>query len=165
MKWYVIKVITGKEKKMKDTIESELKSNGLIKYVSRLLVPSQKTVQIRNGKKYNIEKNLYPGYILIECESMKEIEANIKHINGVSSILKQSLTQVEVDRMIGREEKKESNDVFYIGQQVKITDGAFSSFVANIKEVDENKEKVKVAVMIFGREVLMDLQFQQIANA
>jgi transcriptional antiterminator NusG len=163
MKWYVIKVVTGKEKKMKETIESELRHNGLDKFVSRLLVPSQKVVQIRNGKKYNIEKNFFPGYILVECESIKDIEGGIKHIQGVSSILKDALKQSEIDRILGKEnEIHDTSNNFYLNQQVKIVDGPFASFVGTIQELNEEKKKVKIAVLIFGRETMLDLTLQQI---
>ena len=108
--WYVIKVVTGKEKKMKDIIQNELKNIGLDKFVSQLLIPSQKVTQVRKGKKYNIEKNFFPGYILIECDSVNEIEGGIKHINGVSSILKQPLNQTEIDRILGKENKEIENE-------------------------------------------------------
>lgn len=163
MKWYVIKVVTGKEKKMKETIENEFRHNGLDKFVSRLLVPSQKVVQIRNGKKYNIEKNFFPGYILVECEDIKELEGGLKHIQGVSSVLKDSLKQSEVDRILGKEnEVQDTSNNFYINQQVKIVEGPFASFLGSIKELNEDKKKVKLAVLIFGRETLLDLTFQQI---
>ena len=163
MKWYVIKVVTGKEKKMKETIESELRHNGLDKFISRLLIPSQKVVQIRNGKKYNIEKNFFPGYILVECGSIKDIEGGLKHIQGVSSILKDALKQSEVDRILGKEnEVQDTSNNFYLNQHVKIVDGPFASFLGSIKELNEDKKKVKLAVLIFGRETFLDLSFQQI---
>jgi len=162
MKWYVMKVIAGKEKKMKETIENEFKHNGLDKYVSQFLVPSQKIVQIRNGKKYNIDKNFFPGYILVECENIKDIEGGLKHINGVSSVLSDPLKQSEIDRILGREENKESDNSLHINQQVKIIDGPFASFVGSIKELNEDKKKVKLVVLIFGRETELDLTYQQI---
>ena len=165
MKWYVIRVVTGKEKKLKETIENELKFTGLDKSVSGLLIPSQKVVQMRKGKKYNIEKNFFPGYILIECESINELESTIKNIKGVSSVLKQPLSQAEVDRILGRENKEADDSNFYVTQQVKISDGPFQSFVGTIQEMDDNKQKVKVGVLIFGREVLLDLTFQQIEKS
>lgn len=165
MKWYVIKVVTGKEKKMKETIEKELKYNGLdTKFTYRFLIPTQKTVQIRNGKKFNIDKNFFPGYILIECESISDLESNITHISGVSSVLKHPLSDAEVNRILGREEQKEHDSLYYSGQQVKIIEGPFSSFLGSIKENDENKQKVKVVVLIFGREVELDLSYQQISK-
>lgn len=162
MKWYVIKVVTGKERKIKEIIESELKIIGLDKFVNNLLIPSQKVIQIRKGKKYNIEKNFFPGYILIECDSVNEVEGAIKNINGVSSILKQPLSDSEINKILGNQENKEDPNTFHLNQIVKIIDGPFSSFSGTIRELNEEKSKVKVAVLIFGRETVLDLSFQQI---
>jgi transcriptional antiterminator NusG len=163
MKWYVIKVVTGKERKMKETIESELKYKGLDKLVSNLMIPSQKVVQIRNGKKYNIEKNFFPGYILIETESINEVEGALKLIKGVSSVLKDPLKQSEIDRILGKQEEQiDNSNGFYLNQQVKIIDGPFASFIGSIKELNDEKKKLKLAVLIFGRETLLDLTYLQI---
>ena len=161
MKWYVIKVVTGKEKKMKDIIEKELKHTNSENIINQLLIPTQKTPQIRKGKKINIDKSFFPGYIFVECESINDVESRLKHVSGVSQILKQPLQQSEIDRILGRENQK-TDDIFYIGQKIKITDGPFSSFVGDIKEVDQNKQKTKIGILVFGREVLLDLTFLQI---
>ena len=162
MKWYVIKVVSGKEKKMKEMIEHELKFKNSQNVISQLLIPSEKSLQIRNGKKVNVEKNIYPGYILVECESISDVEANIKHVPGVSSVLKQPLSQSEIDRILGIHDKKAVEDVFCANQKVRITDGPFNSFIGEIKNLDLEKQKAKVCVLIFGREVVLDLTFQQI---
>lgn len=162
MKWYVIQVVSGKENKMRETIEFEFKRNGLDRFISRMLIPSEKAVQVRNGKKYNIDKKFFPGYIFVECENINDIEPGLKHIKGVSHILKQSLSQREVDNIIEKEEKKNTPDIFSVGQEVKITDGPFVSFLGKIDELDKEKEKVKVVVLMFGREVPLDLTFTQI---
>ena len=146
---------------MKETIENEFKHNGLDKYVSQFLVPSQKIVQIRNGKKFNIDKNFFPGYILVECENIKDIEGGLKHINGVSSVLSDPLKQSEIDRILGRQDTKDDNSL-HLNQQVKIVEGPFASFVGSIKEINDDKKKVKLVVLIFGRETELDLTFQQI---
>ena len=161
-KWYVIKVMSGKEKKMKELIQTELKINNSENIISQLLIPTQKSVQMRNGKKVNVEKAYLPGYILVECASINDVESNIKHINGISSILKQPLSDSEINRILGKEASKDMEDVFILNQKVKITDGPFASFVGDIKDLDTQKQKVKVNVLIFGREVLLDLTFSQI---
>jgi transcriptional antiterminator NusG len=164
MKWYVIRVVSGKEKKMKETIENKLKENNMLHIISNLLVPSHKDIQLRRGKKVNVEKNFFPGYIFVECESINEVEANIKHINGITSILKQPLAQTEIDRILGRENKKDVEENLYLNQTVKIIDGPFSSFVGTIKELEKNKQKAKVGILIFGRETILDLTFDQIVK-
>jgi transcriptional antiterminator NusG len=162
MKWYVIKVMGGKEKKMKEIIEKELKHNHSENVISQLLIPSQKTLQIRNGKKINVDRNYFPGYILVECESIDEVESNIKHISGVSSVLKQPLSKHEIETILGRESRKDTEEIFGIKQKVKIVDGPFNSFIGTVDEIDNSIQKVKVSVLIFSREVKLDLTFQQI---
>lgn len=164
MKWYVIKVVTGKEKKMKETIENELKEKNNENIISTLLVPSQKTIQLRKGKKIHVEKNFFPGYIFVECEYINEVESNIKHINGVASILKQPLSQLEVDRILGNDNKKDMDEKLHLKERVKIIDGPFNSFVGTITELENTKQKAKVSVSIFGRETLIDLNFSQIVK-
>lgn len=164
MKWFVIRVVSGKEKKMKETIENKLNENNMSHIISNLLIPSHKDIQLRRGKKVNVEKNFFPGYIFVECESINDVEANIKHINGITSILKQPLSQIEIDRILGRESKKDAIENLSLNQTVKIIDGPFSSFVGTIKELENNKQKAKVGILIFGRETILDLTFDQIVK-
>jgi transcription termination/antitermination protein NusG len=160
-KWYVIKVASSKEKKIKDSIEQELKRNSAENIISKLLIPFRKEIQIRNGKKVHIDKNFFPGYIFVECESINEVESHIKHISGVASILKQPLTQIEINRIFDIENKNENPDELSIDQKVKIIDGPFNSFSGIIKSLDMNRQKSKVSVTVFGREVMLDLSFSQ----
>lgn len=162
MKWYVIRVVNGKEKKTKESIESELKKNNVEYLVSNLLIATEKAIQIRRGKKINVEKNFFPGYIFVETDSINEVESNVKYINGVASVLKNPLTEKEVERILGRTNKKEENIMFSLNEKVRIIDGPFKSFVGSIKELDNDKQKVKVNILIFGRETLLDLTFSQI---
>lgn len=165
-KWYVIRVVSGKENKTKEAIEYQLKESNNEHVVNSLLIPSQKTIQIKRGKKVTVDKNLIPGYIFVECESIDEVESNIKHVNGVTNILKQQLSESEVKRLLGTEDEKDKidYDVVKLDQKVKIIDGPFDSFVGTVKEVENNKQKLKVAVLIFGRETLIDLNMSQVVN-
>lgn len=162
MNWYVIKVINNKEKKIKENIENELKRNNSENIISKIVIASQNSIQIRKGKKINIEKNLYPGYIFIECESINDVESNIKHINGVYNILKNPLSEIEINRIILKENKI-NNENFALGQKVKIIDGPFNSFYGVIKNVDNDKQKAKVSINIFDRENIIDLTFLQLS--
>lgn len=161
MKWYVIKVASGKEKKIKEAIEHELKRNSAEKIISNLLIPYSKEIQIRKGKKINVEKNSFPGYIFVECESINEVESYVKHISGVASVLKQPISAFEINRILDKENKKENPDILYINQKVKIIDGPFNTFSGTIKTLDIDKQKSKVSVSVFGREVMLDLSFSQ----
>lgn len=164
MKWYVIKVMNGKEKKMKDAIEIKLKENNIENIISQMLVPSQKSVQLRRGKKISVEKQSFPGYIFVECESINDVEANIKHINGVTSILKQPLSSKEIEGIQGKTNKKDVEETLHLTDKIKIIDGPFNSFVGTIDKLDLEKQKVKVCVLIFGRETMLDLTVSQIVK-
>lgn len=161
MRWYVIRVVSGKEKKTKEAIENYLKEVNNEKVISNLLVPSQKSLQIRKGKKINVEKNSYPGYIFVECESIDEVESNIKRINGVAQILKQPLSTDEIDRIRGGKVVNENEENLRLNEKVKIIDGPFNTFIGTVKELDINKQKAKLSILIFGRETLLDLNFAQ----
>jgi transcriptional antiterminator NusG len=163
MKWYVIRTAAGKEKKMKEAIENELKLLNVDSMISNLLIPTQKNIQIRKGKKVHNEKTLFPGYLFVECDKINDLESLIKHIKGISSILKQPLTQTEVDRMLGKD--KENSNIDYelkVNQKVQIIDGPFKTFNGLIKELDKEKQKAKISVSIFETEVNIDLDFSQI---
>lgn len=166
MNWYVIRVITNKEKKIKELIENELNSHNLSNKVSQLLIPSKKVMQMRNGKKYAIEKNDFPGYILIETENINEMFSSIKQINGVIGFLgtknPEPLRQREVERIIGRQSETEVEDKYFIGESVIVIDGPFSSFIGDITHVDNKKKIVKVNIKVFGRDVPVDLTYLQI---
>jgi len=164
MKWFVIRVVTGKEKKVKELIEFELNDRNL---TANLLIPMEKSIKIKNGKKVNVEKTFMPGYIFIECDSISELEFIIKRINGVASVLKQPLSQREIERFLIKKDKSEedtSDEMFYLEQKVKIIDGPFNTFIGTIKKVDNKTQKVKVSISIFGTETNIDLKFQQIVS-
>ena len=120
--------------------------------------------QLRRGKKISVEKQSFPGYIFVECESISDVEANVKHINGVTSILKQPLTSKEIEGILGRTEKKEVEETLHLNDKIKIIDGPFNSFVGSINKLDLEKQKVKVSVLIFGRETMLDLTVSQIVK-
>jgi transcriptional antiterminator NusG len=162
MKWYVIRVANGKEKKVKESIEFELKSNSIENLISNILIPHKKTEQVRKGKRIGVDQLTFPGYLFVECESIDDVEGAVKHVSGVYSILKNPLSQKEIDRL--QEKKVEEvikTDEFYINEKIKIIDGPFSTFVGIIKSLDNTKRKSKISVSVFGREVLMDLNYSQ----
>jgi len=164
MKYYVVKVANGKEKKVKESIETELKVNPIENIISNILVPSSKTQQLRNGKKINVEKINIPGYIFIECESIDNAEGYIKHISGVQSVLKKPLRQSEVDRLLDKKTTEEvivNENAYYIKERVKIIDGPFNTFKGVIKTLDNSKQKSKISVNVFDREVILDLTYSQ----
>lgn len=174
LKWYVLKSISGQENKVKNYIESEIKRLGFDQYVTQVVIPMEKVIQIRNGKKVPKEKPYYPGYLMIEAELMGEIPHVIKNIPGVISFL--SLTKggdpvpmrkAEVNRMLGRmdELSEFASDVeipFVVGENVKVVDGPFNGFNGTVEKILEEKKKIEVSVLIFGRKTPMELSFMQV---
>ena len=170
-KWYVLRAIGGKEKKVKEYIESEIAALKLTNYVSQVLIPTEKVFQIRNGKKVSKERSYLPGYVLIEAALVGEIAHILKNIPNVIGFLGDNeptpLRMSEVNRILGKvDELSESEEAlnvpFYVGETVKVIDGPFNGFNGTIEEVNEEKKKLKVMVKIFGRKTPLELSFLQV---
>ncbi|HOS84009.1 MAG: hypothetical protein BWY22_01095 [Bacteroidetes bacterium ADurb.Bin217] len=173
-KWYVVRAISGKEKKVKELINVEIIRNNLEAYVSQILIPTEKVFQIRNGKKISKERSFFPGYVLIEAALVGEVPHVIKNVNGVIGFLGTEkggdpvpLRISEVNRILGKvdelaESEEESTVPFVVGEVVKVTDGPFNSFSGIIEEINEEKKKLKVMVKIFGRKTPLELGFMQV---
>jgi len=173
-KWYVLRAIGGKEKKVKEYIEHEIKQRNLQDYVSQVLIPTEKVYQVRNGKRYVKERNYFPGYILVEAILVNEVEYLLKNITNVIGFLgaergevPQPLRQNEVNRILGKvdelAEDDESVEVpFFEGEPIKVIDGPFNGFNGVVEEVDNDKRKLKVMVKIFGRKTPLELSFWQV---
>lgn len=174
LKWYSLRVISGKERKIKERIELEIQRNKWEEAVTQVLVPSEKVYKIRNGKKVILERNILPGYILIEADPKRfgaEIVTGIANIQNVIHFLGRNnpipMHVSEANRMLGKvDESQEVGEAliepFIIGETIKIIDGPFNEFVGDIKEVNEEKKKLKVIVKIFGRGTEVELNFMQV---
>ncbi|NLU29981.1 MAG: transcription termination/antitermination factor NusG [Bacteroidales bacterium] len=171
-KWYVLRSVSGKENKVKEYLESEIKKTDLGKYVSQVLIPTEKIYTVRNGKKVMKERAYLPGYVLIEAELVGEVIHQLKNINYVAGFLPnttnpQPLSEIEVKRILGTmdelEEAGDELDVkYYVGENVKVTSGPFSSFSGVVEEVNDERKKLKVMVKIFGRAQLLELGYMQV---
>ena len=171
-KWYVVRAISGKEKKVKEYIKSEIARLGYEKYVSQVLIPTEKIYQIRKGKKISKERSFFPGYILIEAVLIGEIPHIIKNITGVLGFLGTKgepvpLRPVEIKRILGKvdelaESDEEINIPYIVGESVKVIDGPFNNFTGIIEEINEEKKKLKVMVKIFGRKTPLELSYMQV---
>lgn len=173
-KWYSLRVISGKERKIKERIELEIQRRGWKDFVTQVLVPSEKVYKIRNGKKVILERNILPGYILVEADPAKfsgEMVTTIANIPNVIHFLGRNnpipMQPAEANRMLGKVD--ESQDIgealiepFIVGETVKIIDGPFNEFIGDIQEVNEEKKKLKVIVKIFGRGTEVELNFMQV---
>jgi len=172
-KWYVVRAVAGKEKKVKQYIESEISRLKLTDYVAQVLIPTEKFVQIRNGKKTTKERSILPGYVLLEAALVGEIPHIIENISGVISFLGPKgekpvpLRQSEVNRILGKiDELADSESVvsvpYVVGESVKVIDGPFNTFSGIIEEINEEKKKLKVMVKIFGRKTPLELSYMQV---
>jgi transcriptional antiterminator NusG len=173
-KWYVLRAIGGKEKKVKEYIENEIAVGDLKDFVDQVLIPTEKVYQIRNGKKISKDRNFFPGYILIEAALVGEVAHTLRNFPNVIGFLGDTkggdpvpMRQSEVNRILGRvdelaETSEELNIPFVVGETVKVIDGPFNTFVGTIEEINEEKKKLQVMVKIFGRKTPLELSFMQV---
>ena len=173
-KWYVVRAISGNEKKVKIYLESEINRLNLQDYIAQVLIPTEKVYLVRNGKKISKERSYLPGYVLIEAVLTGEIPHIIRNIPGVLGFLGSKdepvpLRQAEVNRILGKvdelaEHGAEFSIPYIVGESVIVIDGPFNSFSGIIEEINEEKKKLKVMVKIFGRKTPLELSFTQVAK-
>lgn len=173
-KWYVIRAIGGKEKKVKEYIENEVSRLELEDYISQVLIPTEKIYQIRNGKKISKERSFFPGYVMIEANLSGEIPHILKGITNVIGFLGETkggepvaMRLSEVNRILGKvdelaESEEELTTPFIVGEPIKVTDGPFNGFSGVVEEVNDEKKKLRVMVKIFGRKTPLELSFMQV---
>ena len=174
MKWYVLRVMGGKENKTVSFIQKEIDRLNLNEFISQVLVPKEKVYQIRNGKKVSKERNFFPGYILIEANLVGEVPHILKRVTNVLGFLGATkgglpvpMRKTEINRILGRvDEMAITNEnlsiPFVVGETVKVIDGPFNSFHAEIEAIDEQKKKLQLMVKIFGRKTPLELNFMQV---
>ena len=184
MKWYVLRAAGGKERKAKEYLEKEIERSGISEQVGQVLVPVKKEIVTKNGKRKAVDKLLFPGYVLIEATLSPVLENIIRNlVPGMSGFLTEkktvSSTQIEripvpiredeVQRILGVQDENADNAAetvvnYEIGESVKITDGPFSGFTGTVDEILEDRSKVKVIVVIFGRKTQLELTFTQVTK-
>lgn len=173
-KWFCLRVISNKERKIKERLDKEIEVSGWKNAVTQVIVPTEKIYKIRNGKKVISERNLLPGYLLVEAETKLFTPDMVTAIQGLKDVMhflgRQNPTpmkQAEVNRILGKiDESSEEGETliepFIVGETVKIVDGPFNDFIGSIQEVNEEKKKLKVIVKIFGRGTEVELNFMQV---
>jgi len=173
-KWYVIRVVSGKERKVKEYLDKEVKINNWTNSVVQVLCPVEKVFKVQNGKKVLREKTLFPGYILLEANDGKltdDIIHTVKNVTGVIHFLGKenptALRKSEVNKMFGKMDEVSEQGVSYaepyiVGETVKIVDGPFNDFNGTVEEVNQEKKKLKVVVKIFGRATPVELNYMQV---
>ncbi len=178
LKWYVLRVISGQEKKVKSYLESEVEREKLMDFIPQVLIPSEKVYEMRNGKKRIRERNFFPGYVLVSADlSNGEAFHLVNNVPGVIGFLGTNgtgsskdpvpLRQTEVNRILGKVDDTDEFEVkletpFIRGQSVKVMDGPFSGFTGTVEEIFEEKKKVNVIVKIFGRNTPVELNYMQV---
>jgi transcriptional antiterminator NusG len=178
-KWYVLRVVSGKERSVKEYLDKDIARNGWTNTIRQVFLPMEKVFKVQNGKKVMREKNYFPGYVLLEVEDGKLTDDIVQHVSNISNIMHFltdgkgskgniiSLRKSEVNKMLGKVD--EMNDIgvtisepFIIGETIKIIEGPFNDFNGVIEEVNDEKKKLKVTVKIFGRSTPVELNYMQV---
>ncbi len=178
-KWYVLRVVSGKERKVKEYLDKEVNRSGWSETIKQVFLPMEKVYKVQNGKKVMREKNYFPGYVMIEVSDGKLADDMVQHISNVSNVMHFltdgkgakgniiSLRKAEVNKMLGKVDEMNDqgivmNEPFIVGETIKIIEGPFNDFNGVIEEVNDDKKKLKVTVKIFGRSTPVELNYMQV---
>jgi transcriptional antiterminator NusG len=178
-KWYVLRVVSGKERKVKEYLDKDISRSGWTEIIKQVFLPMEKVYKVQNGKKVMREKNYFPGYVMLEVTEGKLTDDIIQHISNVSNVMhfltdgKGSkgniicLRKSEVNKMLGKVDEMNDQGVtmsepFIVGETIKIIEGPFNDFNGVIEEVNDEKKKLKVTVKIFGRSTPVELNYMQV---
>jgi len=174
-RWYVLRVISGKERKVKEYLDKDIQRNGWDKFVKQVLLPMEKVYKVQAGKKVVRERNQYPGYVMIEILQGKLGDDLREHIKNTTSVIHflgkehpTALSKAEVNKMLGKIDEMSDaggmamNEPFIVGETIKIIEGPFNDFNGIIEEVNDEKKKLKVTVKIFGRSTPVELNYMQV---
>lgn len=184
MKWYVLRTAGGKEKKAMEYLEKEIERSGIQEQVAQVLVPVKKEIVTKNGKRKAVDKLLFPGYVLMQAELNPVLENIVRNlVPGMSGFLTEKRTasngtferipvpirEEEAQRILGVQDENIDNAAetlvnYEVGESVRITDGPFSGFSGTVDEILEDRSKVKVIVVIFGRKTQLELSFTQVTK-
>ena len=172
-RWYIVHAYSNFEKKVAEDIEQKAKQKGLWDSFEKILVPTEKVVEVRRGRKVDAERKFFPGYVLVRANLTDAVFSLIKNTPKVTGFLGDSkpvpITDSEAERILHQVqegvERPKPSITFEIGEQVRVSDGPFASFNGSVQEVDEERARLKVEVSIFGRAVPVDLEFGQVEKA
>ncbi|MGB6117926.1 MAG: transcription termination/antitermination protein NusG [Mesorhizobium sp.] len=172
-RWYIVHAYSNFEKKVAEDIEQKAKQKGLWDSFEKILVPTEKVVEVRRGRKVDAERKFFPGYVLVRANLTDAVFSLIKNTPRVTGFLGDSkpvpITDSEAERILHQVqegvERPKPSITFEIGEQVRVSDGPFATFSGSVQEVDEERARLKVEVSIFGRAVPVDLEFGQVEKA
>src|SRR5882757_3917778 len=170
-KWYIIHAYSGFERKVRESLESRIRAFGLENRIGRIMIPTEPVTELRNGKKYTIERVFLPGYVLVEMDLDNDLWHVIKNTPRVTGFLGTgdkpvALSEQEVSSIIFRadvsKDKPKLKVKFEKGEQVKITEGPFANFNGSVDDVNDDKQTLKVMVSIFGRSTPVEIEFSKV---
>ncbi len=176
-RWYIVHAYSNFEKKVAEDIENKAKQKGLRDRIEQIVVPTEKVVEVRRGKKVDAERKFFPGYVLMKADLNDAVISLVKNTPRVTGFLgedKQSskpmhITEKEAERILHQVqegvERPKPSVTFEIGEAVRVSDGPFASFNGTVQDVDEERARLKVEVSIFGRAVPVDLEFGQVEKS
>ncbi len=171
MEWYTLRVISGKERKIRENILYEVELAGMQDNIQEILVPSENIIEMKDGKKKIRNKVFFPGYLLVQMDLNKESRYLIENTTGVMNFVgphnePEPVKSEEINRIIGVVESGEAREMiktpYRVGDHVKVTDGPFLDFSGYVQEVNDDKQKIKVSVSIFGRPTPVELNYLQV---
>lgn len=169
--WYIVHALSGHEAKVAQTIREKIAQQNLSQYIQEVTVPTEEVIEVRRGKKVKAERKFFPGYILVKMEMNDKAWHMVQNIPRVTGFLgangkPQPLSEVEAGRIF--QQMQEGVDhpkpsvTFQMGENVKIVDGPFESFIGAVEEIDEERSRLKLSVSIFGRPTPVELEFTQV---
>lgn len=172
-RWYIVHAYSNFEKKVAEDIENKAKQKGLSGQIEQIVVPTEKIVEVRRGRKVDAERKFFPGYVLLKANLTDAVFSLVKNTPKVTGFLGDSkpvpITDAEAQRILNQVqegvERPKPSITFDIGEQVRVSDGPFASFNGYVQEVDEERSRLKVEVSIFGRAVPVDLEFGQVEKS
>ena len=173
-RWYIVHAYSNFEKKVAEDINNKAKQKGLSERIEQIVVPTEKVVEVRRGKKVDAERKFFPGYVLMKADLNDAVISLVKNTPRVTGFLGEDkhsakpmhITEKEAERILHQVqegvERPKPSVTFEIGEQVRVSDGPFASFNGTVQDVDEERARLKVEVSIFGRAVPVDLEFGQV---
>ena len=171
-RWYIVHAYSNFENKVAQSIKDQAAQRGLMELFDEVMVPTEKVVEVRRGRKVDAERKVFPGYVLVKCDLTDEVYHLIKNTPKVTGFLGADkskpvpIPDAEAERIKGQVaegvERPKASVSYEIGETVRVSDGPFASFNGTVEEIDESRSRLKVAVSIFGRATPVELEYGQV---